>query len=135
MAAPRKKWRITAVTTVREALLAAAEVIERNGWCQGDFFDGSHSDMPYQECPVCMVGAINVVLLGQPDASPGKRSDVFPMWRAALDAVARWIGATISEIDPEDTLLSIGDWNDAARRSDVDVVAALRAAAEAVSER
>ena len=35
----------------------AANVIRRNGWCQGFYYDLS-VDLPPAECPVCPLGAI-----------------------------------------------------------------------------
>lgn len=52
-----------------EVLRGAKAVIERNGWHQGDYADRrpEFRGKPPRECPVCLLGAINVASGGDPD--------------------------------------------------------------------
>lgn len=104
-----------------EILDKAADVIERNGWTQGDWYDvDARGDS--RECPVCALGAINVAGGSLPDEFPdGPR-------RAAALVLADRLGVL------EDALSyglsnTVGrDWNDVAGRTAEEVVAELRAA-------
>lgn len=45
--------------------LKAAEVIRVNGWYQGFFYD-QHAHHKRAHCPVCVFGAINIAVAGDP---------------------------------------------------------------------
>jgi hypothetical protein len=93
---------------VKAVLLEAAKLVER-GWCQGrerDFRDGI-------AC-YCALGAINA-------SSP--LSGDFDPYDYAYDSLAFYIGVNLGEVS---------EWNDASGRTQAEVVAALRGAAERV---
>lgn len=136
---------------VATVLARAAEVIERNGWHQGNFLDyeaaaladrvfgGLTPDIDVcTEAPVCTVGAIRIAGGADPDD-----------WDAKVPAVAafaHWLtdGAPAMTAEheerpqatwltDEDAVNAIGWWNDDPGRNAPQVIAALRqAAAEAV---
>jgi hypothetical protein len=102
-------------TQVAQDLRAAAEVLRRDGWTQGDLgtCDG----------PKCAVGAAYYV------ASDGAEvvyefcgSDTIRRAEQIADAVAAWIG-----VDRPD----LPTWNDSGKRTADEVIAALEAAADA----
>jgi hypothetical protein len=60
------------VNTVLEArkqlvddLRDTANLIENNGWIQGDFFE-PREDLPADKCPMCSIGAAHTVTGGHP---------------------------------------------------------------------
>jgi hypothetical protein len=110
---------------VAAVLDEAADVIVRNGWRQGGYF-APVAGLAHGECPVCLVGAIGVVVAGEPQ-----------QWRyavegrAAVVAVHRYLGFE-EDRDPENldyTLDRVSLWNDDETTNDTLVVAVLRAAA------
>lgn len=54
--------------TPADVLTRAAEVIERNGWQRGDFYDSKQArdGIPVEKCRVCVLGAISLVTEGAP---------------------------------------------------------------------
>jgi len=89
--------------TVRDVLLHAALLIEERGWCQGLY-----------EAPdgrLCAIGALSVASGGDADIYVGGAAD---------EALARIVCTAY-----------IPHWNDATGRTAAEVIAALRAAAEA----
>jgi hypothetical protein len=87
--------------TTRDVLLHAALLIEERGWNQGSY---------QQDGRLCLLGAINLAQTGRHD----KWNDM----EATL--AVRGVLPT-----------SCGDWNDAPGRTAAEVIAALRAAADA----
>ena len=83
----------------RDALLKAAELIEQRGWCQ-DFLENSRGQ-------VCALGAMDML----------EHSMEFD-WMRSLMALEIEIGSA-----------SIADWNDNPSRTQAEVLAAFRAAA------
>jgi hypothetical protein len=106
-------------TTVREALLAAAEEIEQRGWYQGNWYSGSseyaHLQPPW--CPKCVQGALCQAVTGWP--VPIVDAAGFDLYIASLLVLEQVLG--VSEL---------GSWNDSEARTQDQVVAALRTAAE-----
>lgn len=95
--------------TVPEVLRQAEQVIAERGWCQEDFTD--------RDGHVCALGAVNVVLTGQP------WHEVVPDDIAALrKAIELVLSMEVGE--------SVPDWNDADHRTADEVRAALLAAAQ-----
>lgn len=104
----------------------AAGVIRTNGWFQGNFWDASVNlwrrvegkpELPPAKCPVCLLGAINVVTAGDPVDGENR------------GLVARkWVRQFTDDFP--------AFWNDAPDRNVHDVLALLyRAAAAAESAR
>lgn len=87
-----------------EALLIAAEFIERKGHCVGQLGN--------ERIGLCMVGAISMAFTGRPDGIIG------PFGIDAFERVTKVIGAH-----------NIGAWND--NHTAAEAIAALRAAAQA----
>lgn len=100
--------------TPREVLLKAAELVER-GWCQGHYALDDHGNPALVEddaCYFCAEGAIIAAM----------RNDHGRDFMETVRALGRAIGVHNSKIIP---------WNDAPGRTQAEVVAALKAAAEA----
>jgi hypothetical protein len=92
--------------TTKEVLMNAASIVER-GWCQDRYNDGDRS---------CAKGAIY-------RAAREARVDFLPVLKA--------LAAVLPQGDPE-LLCPIALWNDAPERTQAEVVAAMRQAAEAI---
>jgi hypothetical protein len=91
-------------------LRAAADVLERDGWTQGSFKD--------QNGCRCAAGAISKVALDRfPEDSDFNFDEAF---EDALDALRAFVGKPVVV------------WNDERGRTAAEVIAALRAAADAV---
>lgn len=101
-----------------EILDRAADLIARNGWWQGFYYDLG-TDLPRRECALCTRGAINLAANGR---APDRLSDAA---EDALRALERHLD--ISGEYPH----SVADWNDNPERTVEQVVAALRGAAAA----
>lgn len=112
------------IAQVAADLRAAADVLERDGWTQGRYHDddGCH----------CALGAIAVAIRGSSRPNP----DRWKPWaenairlRAGAALVAHSVGI------PPDAYhhprLDVSDWNDEYGRTAAEVIAALRAAADA----
>lgn len=91
--------------TTADVLRHAARYIEEHGWCCDTYAE--------DDGRVCGWGALNAVINGDPFDD-----DESPSWIAANDAVAGLVG-------------SLPDYNDTPGRTAAEVIAALRAAAEA----
>jgi hypothetical protein len=91
------------VSAVADVLNVAADLIERDGWCQGYFTDPLGRR--------CVDGAICATSTMLPTTHWTDRA-------AARSALLLWLGERHI------------DWNDAPGRTQAEVVAALRAAAE-----
>ncbi len=90
----------------RNSLLRAAELIERNGWCQGK----PHNDAGEH----CLLGAIFFSHYGfdAPEGTcPREWHEVFEIMKPHTDR-------------------NIADWNDDPEREKAEIIAALRAAAQ-----
>jgi hypothetical protein len=109
---------VSAQSQVAADLRAAAEVLRRDGWTQGDYYDfetGCH----------CVLGAL-IAAAGGPKAThpmdlapPATRSRFDPAVKAVIDHLGFDYG------------LHVVDWNDAPGRTADEVIAALLAAADA----
>lgn len=103
-----------------DVLNQAADLIETDGWAQGDYLneDGCH----------CAVGAICEISTGEPskieeltlDAGAALASFLDPEWNAGAISPMRFHTIVV-------------DWNDAKNRTQQEVVHGLRAAAQKVS--
>lgn len=123
-----------------EILDKAADVIERNGWHQGDWMHarpGRQDD----ECPVCEGGALNLAVTGSPciDADD---DDAPADLLTAYEVMAHRAKPSL-EIGPEDYTVGelleafvevVASWNDAKGRTAEEVVRELRAAAASERE-
>jgi hypothetical protein len=105
----------TKTEQVAADLRAAADVLERGGWAQGDYVtdDGCR----------CAIGALVVVCGGSAGESTVPFDDL-PRLRTLMGAVERQTGIPRWDIDA---------WNDEPGRTAAEVIATLRAAAEATS--
>lgn len=106
----------------------AAEVIERNGWHQGDYFnrDQEGAGINPADCAVCTRGAINIVATG---GNPVNDYDVNGV--AAAEALDLFLWDTFEA----EGRYGIAPWNDAPERTAAEVIAVLREAAAAERER
>lgn len=111
--------------TVPQVLRDAAELIERDGWCQGQFVDdaGCH----------CAVGSILAATgwdsteggdWGSPPEDPVITFN-------ALDIVAEHVERNSGSLDLDLVSDDVVCWNDAPHRTVTEVLAALRGAADA----
>ncbi|NUQ98250.1 MAG: hypothetical protein HOY79_17460 [Streptomyces sp.] len=129
-------------TETAAVLDEAANVIRRNGWHQGDYYNphtSPGSDDP-RSCPVCLLGSI-AVAAGQ---DPENWIETSQSRDAAL-AVGRRLGIDLApggnpidfddEHDIEHLACQVGGWNDRDDREAEDVIAVLEAAARAERER
>ena len=103
--------------TVSDVLEKAAELIEPEGvWCQGRYAadkDGlAVPETDPRACRWCAAGAISRV--------SHEMGDSFRAWSDTVEFLAQFVG-----------FLTTTDWNDVDGRQQSEVVAALRAAAEA----
>lgn len=105
------------MTTATEVLNRAREIIERDGWSQGDY-KAKTTDDGDEATPVCALGAINRAVSGRADifAGPGVKPGVYT-------EVMHRLG---SAIDRE----NVAYWNDDPHRTVEDVVLAFKRAAE-----
>ncbi|MCO6011477.1 hypothetical protein NE236_41660 [Actinoallomurus purpureus] len=114
-------FRLTAAD--KKILLAAADIIEMNGWCQGDFLDYDELDaahrqgieLPLSACAVDIYGAINIAANGTPNrlSEPGDH---------AVAVLAAYLGVPAG-------ICGVGGWNDDPDRTAEQVITALRACA------
>ena len=116
--------------TPEQVLSAAAEIIERDGWHQGDFHQPPRYDTDnYLEAdaqaelhaPVCALGAINRATTGNAADSGAIDSEVH-----ALNYQARCMLAAVVDAG---TPYIIPRWNDDPTRTAEDVLLALKRAA------
>lgn len=124
-------------------LLGAADVIERNGWIQNDFYEGYWT--PDTPGPVCPRAAI-AIAAGQhplftaywpqfcerPAAPTGEEQAVHAAITAAEDTLARYIREELRYDDVLDRIDAslVESWADDPARTLPEVIGALRAAAE-----
>lgn len=117
-------------------LSEAANVIRRNGWCQGDYYDpytAPGSDDP-RSCPVCLLGSIAVATGNDPENWIETSES-----RDAVLAVGRRLGIDLApggvpidlddQHDVEHMACAVGGWNDGDDREAEDVIAVLESAA------
>lgn len=119
----------------------AAEIIQRDGWYQGDFYpdpqtswradetDDEHSDRYLYEdwladrtAPVCAMGAIRRAVTGGSVMDIMSGATDRQLVRQAADLLAGTIG-------PSTTALDVPRWNDARERTREDVILAFKQAA------
>ncbi len=97
-------------------LRAAADVLERDGWLQGDY--GTRHG------PKCLAGAVNHVVNGGGSVDDlGGACELEDRAADAVQSVAALLGQGYADITR---------WNDAPGRTAAEVIAALRAAADRV---
>lgn len=111
--------------TAAETLREAADVIRRNGWIQGDYFDRDQLDggRISKDCSVCLHGAINLAAGGDPE------NDYHHNAVKATNTLVEWLWTAL---DPA-IYASLSAWNDAPGRTAEQVIAALEAAAAGVA--
>lgn len=111
-----------------EIYLKAAAVIRTNGHYKGDYFSYPESSVGIcpsrTESPVCAVGALSLVVTGDP----------VPDTDQLRDLVADFAGrAPLASYDESNPISSVADWNDADRRTADDVIASFEQAAREVA--
>lgn len=115
-----------------EILDKAADVIDRNGWIKGDWYEPEERGDAPEDCPVCAGAAINIALEYAPDFD---HDDVDVDDGAAADAFSALLRQVVFETrgapTPRNLIQDIAYWNDEDERTEDQVLAALRAAAEA----
>lgn len=78
---------MTVNDTIASVLDKAANIIDRNGWTQGDLYDMAQGeDMAAQDCRVCAIGAINTASYGHP-MYPVRASQLSAKAEHAVDLV------------------------------------------------
>jgi len=100
-------------------LRAAADVLERDGWTQSDYYDDKSGFR-------CVYGALHFVASGGRRSEPQLNDDGGddgPRVGPAAAQLASLLRLTAPSVD-------LVDWNDAPRRRAAEVIAALRAAAD-----
>lgn len=113
---------------VSEILDKAADIIETRGWWQGTYMMPGGNPA---NCPVCLLGAINVATGLAPNIEGAFREDG-PASTAAR-ALAEHMGLNNPNGDGLVDLLG-NEWNDREAESPEQVIAELRAAAQAERE-
>lgn len=111
--------------TPAQILTGAAGVIEERGWHRGSYYDAAarrQAQRPLEECPVCVLGAVNVAAGRAPDDPNYSVEEI-----QALVALADHLGLSRSH----DLLALIPEWNDHDADDANQVVNALRTAARA----
>lgn len=110
------------VKTAKQILTEAADIIERNGWVQGRFYDYRQfrAGTPRVDCSVCLVGAINIAMWGDP-VHPLRVGRPEFYWQI-MDALEVQAGTE-----------SVDDWNDAGDRTAEEVTTLLRTTAERIN--
>ena len=124
---------------VADVLRRAALVVEVNGWYQGGYCDtgiGSRENRPAEQCPVCVLGAVSVVVFEDPDRIEVVLVDAEECGFDSLDGdetAAWWAVTVVADVVTPDDLASlisrVGGWNDDPARTKEQVTAVLRAAA------
>lgn len=120
------------MTNFARVYLKAADVIRANGLNKDGFFTrpetGVGVELAADECPVCIAGAVSVVINGFPAPSSSDYRDEF---NAAVRQLADLMGLEGGPlVEPVGRLAA---WNDAPERTADDVIAALEQAAKAVA--
>lgn len=105
-----------------EILDKAADVIERNGWVQDEWYEFGRAEDP-RDCPVCAGGGLDVAA----GYDPGEPDDI-PALSAAVKAFAAHVDPAF---DPaaQGGYGTVAGWNDEPGRTAEEVVRELRAAA------
>lgn len=101
---------------VNGVLLKAKALLEANGWHQGNLYDAESTIPELMLCPMCLVGAINAAVYGNPTflTFDGDQAELrFAACRAVNVAIEVPFPGEISE------------WNDTDGRTIADVLAAL----------
>ncbi len=111
-----------------DILTEAANVLRRNGWHQGYYYDQEQKTggRESKDCAVCARGAINLAATGD-----NPWNDYFPAAVKASGAFETWL----LDADRMGNCLGIADWNDEPNRTVKQVLAALEGAAAAERER
>lgn len=114
-------------TETADVLQGAADILRRNGWHQGDYFDRDQLDggRGPDDCAVCLHGAINLAAAGNPE------NDYHHNSVKATNTLVDWLWTSL---DP-DIYASLSAWNDADGRTADEVIAALEGAAAAERDR
>lgn len=117
---------MTGLMLTSEILDKAADVIEQRGWWRGAY---KQPGADVRTCPVCVLGAINVVTGSQPDAESGFKVPCSAS--AAANALAEHL-----ELRPDGDLIdALGNyWNDHEAEDAAQVIRDLRSAAASERE-
>lgn len=119
-------------TNLARIFLKAAHVVRANGHSKGYYFTrpetGVGIELTADECPVCIAGAVSVVIHGFPVPSASEDREEF---ETAVRRLADLMGLGGDRlVEPVGRL---GAWNDMPERTADDVIAALEQAAKAVA--
>ncbi|MGH3779801.1 MAG: DUF6197 family protein [Pseudonocardiaceae bacterium] len=111
--------------TTRQVLLAAADLIEHDGLCQGEYWPGQGNGTPYTPgLPCCVIGSIAVTA----GVTIEHSLPTSPL--PAVDVLCRVV--LKHRVPQPDRLV---DWNDQEDRTAGEVAAAMRGAAAALPTR
>jgi hypothetical protein len=104
--------------TTADVLRHAARIIEERGWCRGELQDNQGA--------VCAMGAVHLAVAGKEYGAEILSSG----WRLqgdAENAIKHYLGLSADD--------NVEDWNDKTPHTAAEVIAALRAAADAAEAR
>jgi hypothetical protein len=112
---------VTPAVTVAVTLRAAAVYLDRHGWCQGSYYDGTATVFTP---PACLVGALGMVCYGGPVDAPAQQftDPGFADFEAAVAFLDRYLTGVYD--------LDVYSFNDARGRTRTDVVLVLDEAAD-----
>lgn len=114
-----------------EIYLKAANVIRVNGHNKGDYFAYPEAGVGVcpsrTDSPVCAVGALTLVVTGDPVPETGALGDEVD------ELVADFAARAIGRHDRNDPIFAVAVWNDRPERTPADVIAAFEQAAREVA--
>jgi hypothetical protein len=102
--------------------------LQRHGWIQGSYYAHHHTATP----PACVMGALALVIFGQPFPTAPYTQPGWADYKAAEDALLAHLDG-IYQSDGDDSYPDpgLGDWNDQPHRTADQVITALHEAADA----
>lgn len=93
-------------------LRAGAEVIERNGWHQGDYYKRVEG-LSIRDCPVCAAGALSVAVANLP-----------------LPRISNRLTNALQALQEHVHAFSVGNWNDQEEQTAENVIKTIRECAD-----
>jgi hypothetical protein len=97
----------------------SADLIEKNGWTRGDFFE-ERDGLPPELCPVCSIGAVYTVTGGHPTGNGRGDWATIQRFVAVKNALYNYLNRAII------------DWNDAPDQTAENVIRTFRLVADQI---
>ena len=107
---------------------AAAVLLQRDGWMQGDLYDRSGRKPPETSCK-CLLGAVLQACFGSPDPAGEKAAWSRIEALAEVRYLAAHLRSTFQALDDSDHAMAVTEANDMMLSCAEEAVAVLRAAA------